>query len=329
MKTTDSLFLCLNSEGGTVPRRIQILPAGKEIVGIDGRRWKNADPAALCAKMNASDRVTVKNGCVIDENHSTDLSAPHGGEAPAFGWFKNFSVEADGSVWADVEWNSKGENAITNKEYRYISPVFNRDKNGNIVEILRAALTNNPNLDNPALNSSQETEEEKDMDKELCAALGIPETATTADALAAIAQLKKELNGAQNKGVDLAAYAPRADLAAMQERAEKAEKAFAELNAANLKAKATASVEQAVKDGKIAPASREVYMELCASEDGFAQFEKIVAATPSITGGTQVPDGAFANKDAPELNASSAEKEWASSMGYTLEDWAKVKEAGK
>lgn len=318
MKTTDSLFLCLNSEGGAVPRRIQILPSGKEIIGVDGRRWKNADPTALCEKMNASNRVTVKNGCVIDENHSTDLSAPHGGEAPAFGWFKNFSVEADGSVWADVEWNSKGENAITNKEYKYISPVFNRDKDGNIVEILRAALTNNPNLDNPALNSSQETEEEKDMDKELCAALGIPETATMADALAAIAR---------NKGVDLAAYASRADLEAMQERAEKAEKAFAELNAANLRAKATAAVEQAVKDGKIAPASKDVYMELCASEDGFARFEKIVAATPSITGETQVPDNAPQGKGKTELNA--AEKEWASSMGYTEEDWKKIKEAGK
>ena len=327
MKTTDSLFLCLNSFDGKIPCRIQILPAGKEIVGVDGRRWKNSDPLSLCTKMNASDRVTVKNGCVIDENHSTDLSAPHGGEAPAFGWFKNFTAETDGSIWADVEWNSRGEQAIRNKEYRYISPVFTRDKDGNITEILRAALTNNPNLDNPALNSSQETEEEQNMDKELCATLGIPETATTQDALAAIAKLKTELNGAQSKGVDLAAYAPRADLAAMQERAEKAEKAYVELNAANLKAKATAAVEQAVKDGKIAPASKDVYMELCASEDGFAKFEKIVAATPSITGATQVPDKAPDGKEKTELNA--AEKDWASSMGYTEEDWNKIKEAGK
>ena len=327
MKTTDSLFLCLNAESGKVPSRIQILPAGAEIKGIDGRHWKNHDPAALCAKMNASDRVTVKNGCVIDENHSTDLAAPKGGEAPAFGWFKNFTVEADGSVWADVEWNSRGEQAVANKEYRYISPVFTRDKDGNILEILRAALTNNPNLDNPALNSSQDTAEEKNMEKELCAALGIPETATTADALAAIAKLKTELNSAQSKTVDLTAYAPRADLAAAQQRAEKAEKELAELNAASLKAKATAAVEQAVKDGKIAPASKDVYMELCATADGLAQFEKIVAATPSITGGAQVPDMPPAHAESVELNA--AEKEWASSMGYTEEDWKKIKEAGK
>lgn len=317
---TESLFLCLNAESG-VPKRIQILPAGKEIKGVDGRHWKNENPTALCARMNASSCVTVKNGCVIDENHSTDLSAPKGGEAPAFGWFKNFSVEANGSIWADVEWTARGQKAVAEKEYKYISPVFRRDKDGNITEILRAALTNNPNLDNPALNSAQETAEEKNMDKELCAALGIVETATVEDALSAIEKLKTELNGAQNKSVDLVAYAPRADLAAMQQRAEKAEKELAELNAANLKAKATAAVEQAVKDGKIAPASKTEYLELCASEDGFAKFEKIMAATPSIVGGMQVPNQTPANAENIELNA--AEKEWVSTMGYSEEDWKK------
>ena len=328
MKITDSLFLCLNAENGTVPARIQILPAGKKIKGVDGREWTLSDPAALCTRMNSSGSVTVRNGCVIDENHSTDLSAPKGGEAPAFGWFRNFKVESDGSIWADVEWNARGQKAVSEKEYRYISPVFTRDKDGNITEILRAALTNNPNLDNPALNSSQETAEEKNMDKELCAALGIPETATTEDALAAISKLKTELNGAQNKGIDLAAYAPRADLTAMQQRAEKAEKELAELNAASLNAKATAAVEQAVKDGKIAPASKDTYLELCASEDGFAKFEKIMAATPSITRGTQVPDRTVSGADGSvELNA--VEKDWASSMGYTAEKWAEIKKEGK
>lgn len=327
MKVTDSLFLCLNATDGNVPNRIQILPAGKKIKGVDGREWTLSDPHSLCAKMNSSDCVTVKNGCCIDENHSTDLSAPKGGEAPAFGWFRNFTVEGDGSIWADVEWNARGEKAVREKEYRYISPVFTRDKDGNITEILRAALTNNPNLDNPALNSSQETAEEKNMEKELCAALGISETATTADALAAINALKTELNSKQSQSVDLAAYAPRADLTAAQQRAEKAEKELAELNAANLKAKATAAVEQAVKDGKIAPASKDVYMELCSSEDGLAKFEKIIAATPSMTGGEQVPNNAPENKESVELNA--AEKDWATAMGYTAERWAEIKKEGK
>ncbi len=327
MRITDSLFLCLNAESGTVPSRIQILPAGKKIKGVDGREWTLADPFALCEKMNRSTSVTVKNGCCIDENHSTDLAAPKGGKAPALGWFGNFGVEKDGSIWADVDWNERGRKAIAEKEYKYISPVFTRDKDGNITEILRAALTNNPNLDNPALNSSQETAEEKNMDKELCAALGLPETAATTDALAAIEKLKTELNSAQKQTVDLAAYAPRADLAAMESRAVKAEKELAELNAASLKAKAEVAVEQAVKDGKIAPASKNTYLELCASEAGFATFEKIMASTPAILGGTQVPNGAPETKGNVELNA--AEKDWAAAMGYTAEDWKKIKEAGQ
>lgn len=327
MIITDSLFLCLNATDGTVPSRIQILPAGKKIRGVDGRKWTLSDPAALCAKMNSSELVTVKNGCVIDENHSTDLAAPKGGTSPAFGWFRNFTLEADGSIWADVEWNARGQKAVSEKEYKYISPVFTRDKDGNITEILRAALTNNPNLDNPALNSSQETAEEKYMEKEICAALGLPETATMADGLDAISKLKTELNSAKDKGVDLEAYAPRADLTAAQQRAEKAEKELAELNAASLKEKATVAVEQAVKDGKIAPASKAEYLDLCASEEGFSKFEKIMAVTPSITGSSQVSDKPPEDKKSVELNA--AEKEWASSMGYTEERWKEIKEAGK
>ena len=165
------------------------------------------------------------------------------------------------------------------------------------------------------------------MDKELCAALGLPEIATKDEVLAAVGKLKTDLNSAQNKTVDLAAYAPRADLAAMEARAVKAEKELADLNAASLKEKATAAVEQAVKDGKIAPASKEVYLDLCSTAEGFEKFEKIMSATPPITGGTQVPDKAPANAEKTELNA--AEKEWASSMGYTEEEWAKIKKEGE
>lgn len=326
MRVADSLFLCLNSKNGTVPNRIQILPAGKKIIGADGREWTLSDAAALCARMNASDRA--RNWC-IDENHSTDLAAPEGRPSPAVGWFSNLTVETDGSVWADVEWNARGNEVLSNKEYRFISPVFISDEKKEITEILRAALTNRPNLANPALNASQgEPAEEKSMDKELCEALVLPETATKDEVLAVFASLKKAaMNSEKNGQVDLAAYAPRADLNAMQERAEKAEKQVADMNAASLRAKATDAVEQAVKDGKIAPASKDEYLALCATEDGFDKFEKIMAKTPKIVGGEQVPETFAPEADSAELNA--AEKEWASSMGYSLEDWKKIKEAGE
>ena len=52
------------------------------------------------------------------------------------------------------------------------------------------------------------------MNKELCAALGLAESATENEAIAAVAALKTQINSA--KAVDLTAYAPRADLTQME-----------------------------------------------------------------------------------------------------------------
>jgi phage I-like protein len=198
MEKTGSLFLSLNFESGTIPSRIEILPTGKTIKGRDGREWKNPNPSQVAKNSDA--RLALKP---IDENHSTDLQAPKGGSSPAFGWFKNLSVEKDGSVWADVAWNAAGEDALKNKKYRYISPVFFHNEKGEITAVLRAALTNSPNLELPALNAEEPEKivtEETLMDKDLCAALGLPETATKAEVLAAVSAQKAQLNAAKPQG---------------------------------------------------------------------------------------------------------------------------------
>lgn len=333
MKNAGSLFLSLNTEGGNVPSRIQLIPAPdrKTIVGVDGRKWTLSDSAALCAAMNAKNTMFP-----IDENHSTDLAAPKGEPSPALGWFHHLTAQGDGSVWADVQWNARGENALRNKEYRYISPVFLCDKEKRITEILRAALTNNPNLDNPALNSKSqvgELAEEKNMDKELCAALGLPETATKDEVLAAVARQKAELNvpkdAPNGQKVDLTAYAPRADLNAMEARAVEAEKKVAELNAARLKADAEKAVDGAIANRKIAPASREAYLELCASEKGLEQFRAIVAASPAVIGEGGVPNSEPPNGKGQSVALNASEKQLASSMGYTEEEFEKMRKAGE
>lgn len=325
MKITNSLFLCLNNKRGTIPARIQLIPAGDEIAGVDGRKWTIKDRKALCAKTNA-----LKELCLIDENHSTDLAAPVGRQSPAVGWFENLTMESDGSIWADVDWNSRGQQAVSEREYRFISPVFMSNEKKEVTDILRAALTNTPNLNNPALNShlQEEPAKEIDMDKDLCAALGLSETATKAECLAAIKAKSTELNVAQTKQVDLAAYAPRADLNVMEQRALTAEIKLKELNASLLKEKAERAVNEAVKEGKIAPASKEEYLNLCSSESGLVSFEAIMAKTPSILGEdivpkTKAPEG----KAKIELNAE--ERALASSMGYTWEDFKKMQEVGK
>ncbi|UTD02526.1 hypothetical protein HRI97_05350 [Treponema socranskii subsp. buccale] len=320
---TDSLFLCLNFEGNKIPDKIQLLPAGEYVAGRDGRRWTKRSAEAIAQKSNE-----YLPQHIIDENHATDLKAPRGESAPAMGWFTNVRAEEDGSVWADAVWTSRGKTALENQEYRYISPVFECDASGEIIKIMRAALTNSPNLELQNLNSTQTAPadnpaKENVMKKEICAALGLPETATDNEVLAAITALKTQANSAQT--VDLAAYAPRADLAQMEARAVQAEKTLAEMNAAQLKAKATAAVEKAVADRKIAPASKDAYLAMCATEEGLSNFTKIMESSPAL-----IPGGASGASGTPpaaetqaELNAE--EESFCKAMGYTKEEWLKIK----
>lgn len=161
------------------------------------------------------------------------------------------------------------------------------------------------------------------MKKEICAALGLPETATDNEVLAAISALKTQANSAQK--VDLAAYAPRADLAQMEARAIAAEKLNAEMNAAQLKEKALSAVEKAVAERKIAPASKDAYLAMCATEEGFSTFTKIMESSPAlIPAGTSGAAGTPPTAETQtELNAE--EESICKAMGYTKEEWLKIK----
>ncbi|MGL4986406.1 MAG: phage protease, partial [Treponemataceae bacterium] len=94
-----------------IPARIQLLPAGSVIIGKDGRQWKISNAQNIVDASNAFMSVHP-----IDENHSVDLKGQDGSPSPAFGWFKNITLEATGEIWADVEWNEKGLSALKNKE---------------------------------------------------------------------------------------------------------------------------------------------------------------------------------------------------------------------
>jgi phage I-like protein len=319
----DSIFLPLDNKSGEAPKRIQLLPPGPSIEGRDGRVWVLNDPVKVAKESNE----WLPNH-PIDENHAVDLQAPSGGPSPAFGWFKNITVEADGSLWADVEWTEKGKAAVSGLEYRYISPVLFNDEKGVITTIARAALSNSPNLKIKSLNNQEPAGPAKESNmKGLLAALGLAETATEAEAIAIVNSLRTGLNAAQAKAVDLAVYAPRTDLVAAESRAVTAEKQLAELNAAALKKDAEEAVDLAIKERKIAPASKEAYLSMCSSREGVESFKKIVAASPSIIGeGQQAPAG---SPPGTQASLNSEEIAMAKSMGYTGEEWKKLKEVSK
>jgi len=328
MEITDSLFLSLNFEG-TLPTSIELIPAGAVIQGRDGRKWKKSNPQKLI--LNSMNRLSR---LVIDENHSTDLAAPKGGSSPAMGWMTNLRTGEGGSILADVEWTKRGSQAILNKEYSFISPVFLHDDQSEITVVLRAGLTNSPNLQLPALNAEHSSDKpeknntEVSMNKELCAALGLSETATEAEVIAAVKALNAAKSGTaqtqtDTSKVDLAAYAPRADLNAMEARAVAAEKQLADLNAAKIKQEAETAVDEAIRNRKIAPASRTEYLALCSTKEGLESFRKIVAASPAIISTeTQTPESAPSTSGTVALNAE--EKAMAKAMGYTEEEYKKV-----
>lgn len=143
--------LCTELAGGnSVPEWVELLPAGPVIRGRDGRQWTLKNPQGIAQAFSAQGIALV-----IDYEHSTEVVASKGLEAPAAGWVNEVAVRDDGSVWGKVEWTERASNAIAAREYRFLSPAFHHSPDGEITRFSSVALTNKPNLELTALNSQQ------------------------------------------------------------------------------------------------------------------------------------------------------------------------------
>ncbi len=191
----------LNMQFGkeNLPDWIMLIPAGEKVEGRDGRFFTNPAPATVITR-------TLNNG--MDIPVDIDHAIVTKDEAPAQGWIKEFELR-EGAIWGRVEWTHSGAWQVSDKFYRYISPVFeyiplsdnpsNPDyHNGEIQLITSVALTNRPNLKMPALNHkntiplSNNTNGVLKMDqKELALSLGLDENASEAEIKAAIEALKQ------------------------------------------------------------------------------------------------------------------------------------------
>ena len=126
---------------------LQLIPAG-ELDARDGRHWTHDDPQGVLA---ATRERFAGVDLVIDYEHQTDHAENNGQPAPAAGWIRELEARA-GALWGRVEWTPRAAAAIKGREYRYISPTFAYDRNTMQVRTLhRAALTNSPAFDMPAL----------------------------------------------------------------------------------------------------------------------------------------------------------------------------------
>jgi phage I-like protein len=267
------------------PEWIELLPAGV-FYGRDGRGpFRLDDPTAVIESTTA---LQMNAGIPIDYDHATDFGAPEGRPAPAAGWIRELEVRG-GAVWGRVEWTARAATSIVAREYRYVSPVFQFDpKDGVVTRLLRAGLTNNPNLHLTAIAASRtaaahnETKDEQ-MEfptQELRELLNLDGDATVADVLAKVRELRAAGDAASSQSTSTHAHDP-AHYVAIAEF----ERALTELNA--LKAdrareRAAHTVEDAIRAGKIVPAQREWAIAYCAADA--RGFQAFAAKQPSILG---------------------------------------------
>lgn len=324
---------------------VHICPIGKNH-GYDGRGpYVLKNPQAV---IDASKRQIVD--LFIDRDHET-LFMPRGTKIVAAGWIKKMEAREDG-IWAFVEWTEKAAEQLEAKEYRYLSPVFKHDPvTGEILSIGHASLTINPNFELTAAASADETlnqnqEETKPMEdllKQLAALLGLAETATQEEVLAAVKARASEVAAASaeasavrealkldNKADATAVIAAASAIAAGTQEPDPKKyvpmSAFTEISdrvAALQKNEQTRSAEEAVsnavKSRKISPAMKNWALSYASSD--LTGFQKYVATAPVIVAASADPEG---NPERKSEELPDEIKKLSEQLGVKEEDVKKI-----
>ncbi len=275
LTTTTTAVACLavSALGDEPPARIMVFATGGKVATRDGRSY-HFDLARLAARF-ASDGVKIP----IDINHATEILAPKGERADPVGWVTGLEVEGP-ALFGAVEWIDPAGALALLRAYPYVSPAFPH-RDGDAQWIKSVALVSSPALGNqPALAAASDTETEEPLMKTVISALGLAETSTEAECLAAVTRLQ----GAAQNVVPKAIH----DEAVAKLSATTAE--LATIKTAGRKAKVEAVIEGGLKAKKIVPAQRDHYTELCATDEGLAAVEKLLEAAPVLLAASGLDD---------------------------------------
>ena len=114
-------------DAANLPTRIPLLPLGTWKGYKDPKTGKvmeftitSKEIDQAIETLHQTKSINPSLDLVIDNDHLTLTEA----YAPAFGWIKDFVKGANGWLYAVVDWTKLGADAVANKLYRYISPVF-------------------------------------------------------------------------------------------------------------------------------------------------------------------------------------------------------------
>lgn len=284
----------LNSDG-SLPKSVKISPVSQNnqlVKGRDGREFLiNGEKVAKATNGRALD-------VVLDCNHGS--YAYDGERAAAFGWLKNFRVEGKFLV-ADLELTDKGQNALQNKHFRYLSPAFQMSSNAEVAYVDSVGLVNRPNLKLPALNSNKNQIKEASMPDESKGAHDELLKKTVEEN----AGLKAQLAEQEQKTAQLAA------------RLEESQKELRKIAVNYL-------LDEALKQGKILPAQRNSLEVIGLNNQ--EQLADLLGAMPvqqnlqdlSVELG---PKGAPTEKNSGKVSLNQEQRETARALGISEEEY--------
>lgn len=322
---------------------IMLLPEGS-FSGRDGRGpYSTNGVEGMRQVIAATEQRAGTTDLVVDYDHQTQFAAVPGvgGQAPAAGWIKQLDARPDG-LFGLVEWTDKAAQAIRSGEYRYISPVYQHDKRGQVLRLISAGLTNVPNLDLAAVAASAQqncaqSNQEDDM-KQIAAALGLSEDADENAILTAINNVLTG-NAAIAAAAGLSASAKTAEIvtAINSSRAEVDPTKFVpieqvtalqtglkELQTKIEGEEAETAVNRAINEGRLAPALKAWGLDLHKKDP--AAFKAFADASPVLTAtqrsGT-TPPGAN-----PDADLTAEDLAVMSQMGLGKDAFLKAKKGG-
>lgn len=200
---------------GNVPEWVELLPPGPIIHTDDGRTFQFDDPQRLVGAFSRP--------LPFDVEHATHLKGPAGDPAPAVGWVEELEARDNGSLWGRIEWTDVGADYVRTRAYRFVSPGFETDAQGDVVRLLSAGLTNNPAMPQlTALNRARtpDTKEEPSTMSTIAQTLGLADEATPDQLLAAVGELKKSHDELAQRLADQVAKLSEAEAELTGTRAE-------------------------------------------------------------------------------------------------------------
>ncbi|WP_337529151.1 phage protease [Desulfovibrio sp.] len=315
--------------------RIQLFPAGT-FAARDGRPGNLRGVNATSWRLTAQDAEAViahwqrtATPLVVDYEHQTQLAAQNGRPAPAAGWITSLEWEEGRGLFAGVDWTDKARAHIRAEEYRYISPVFAFDRqSGAVLRLICAALTNHPALDGMDAASATFTYEEPPM-KQILAALGLPETADEAAALAALTTLRQERDSAKAQAEaapDPQKFVAMATFSAVQQEAAQLRDEVAKLKNEAQAAALKDDIEAALKDGRLTAATRGWAEEMAkTAPDALKAF---LATQPPVQAlaGTQTGGTPPAGDKPGTVSLTAEEQHICERLGLTREEFIEARQ---